>query len=200
MWAQKFPGVTLENFLACRADGTGNSIYRYMSTIRDVHNISFSGPIDDLLRLGLIEPDMVSVKPKRKLFRCGPDVKGVDDFYSVRRAGGVLKITRELDETLPRSHPLSPFSVWNWPIESDVERREALPEYVETASKMARTGARLYVETIAECTSAEESNLWQRILPSIQFFEYQLKGLLDEAQRTPKAFALRLVVDNTRTP
>lgn len=59
MWAQRFPDVRLTNFLACRTDGSGNSVYKGVGCTRDVHHISFAGKIDVLLRLGVIDHHMV---------------------------------------------------------------------------------------------------------------------------------------------
>ena len=119
IFARRFPGVDLLHFHAHRK-GRGYT--------RDFHNLTFEGPIELILRMGLAAPHMIAPAPKRNAHAADhDDDRSVGSWYTYRRSKGRVEVHRELQEDFDRTHPLAVFGTWRYPIcDTPQERREVL--------------------------------------------------------------------------
>jgi len=178
------------------------------------HWVSLAGTEAELLRLKIVDPSLIAVRPKRLAYSPGAKV------WTRRRARDLVEAHIDLDESLDRSHPLANFAVWNW--EEILKQSTPLPNYStprEWKSKYKRSLAIAFpIAELFQYSKPGEDDLRdqiygirfrfgdrdiQRFTSIIAKFREELFTAIDQAaaidtQQPTRPSFLRLAVDNER--
>jgi hypothetical protein len=162
------------------------------------HWVSLAGTETELLRLKILDPSMIAVRPKRLAsMHRGPGTPGTC-IWTRRGARDRVEAHIELDESLDRAHPFAPFAIWNW---RSFVRQCAPPEPVKTSAERLEFCESL-LNMILQCARGEHPS-WPDALPldAQARIEGRIDTIFAELQRyvptaPPRPSHLRLVVDN----